>query len=35
MLQLGLGLGLEIGNGYFIPYLKVTNAFVLPSWAEA
>ena len=35
MLQLGLGLGLQTGNGYFILYLKVTNTFVLPSWAEA
>ena len=39
VLQLGLGLGLGTGNGYFIsfffPYLKVTNIFVLPSWAEA
>ena len=37
MLQLGLGLGLGTGNGYFFlfPYLKVTNTFVLPSWAEA
>ena len=31
MLQLGLRLGLGTGNGYFIPYLKVTNTFVLPS----
>ena len=41
MLQLGLGLGLGTGNEYcmafffFFSYLKVTNAFVLPSWAEA
>ena len=37
VLQLGLGLGLGTGNGYFFlfPYLKVTNTFVLPSWAEA
>jgi len=40
VLQLGLGLGLGTRNGYFIrffffPYLKVTNTFVLPSWAEA
>ena len=37
MLQLGLGLELGTGNGYFIaffffPCLKVTNTFVLPSW---
>ena len=41
MLQLWLGLGLGTGNGYFIPFffffpfLKVTNTFVLSSWAEA
>ena len=39
MLQLGLGLGLGTGNGYwmtfFFFFLKVTNTFVLPSWAEA
>ena len=41
MLQLGLGLGLGTGNEYFMPfffffpYLKVTNTFVLSSWAEA
>ena len=40
MLQLGLGLGLGLGTGneYCMPFfffLKVTNTFVLPSWAEA
>ena len=37
MLQLGLRLGLETGNGYFMPfsYLKVTNTFVLPSLNSA
>ena len=37
MLQLGLGLG-TVGISFlsfFFPYLKVTNTFVLPSWAEA
>ena len=37
-MQLGLGLGLGTGNGYFMPMffpIKVTNTFVLPSWAEA
>ena len=35
MLRLGLRLG--TGNGYFFffSFLKVTNTFVLPSWAEA
>ena len=35
MLQLGLGLELGTGNGYFIAFFsscpKVTNTFVLPS----